>query len=224
MRACAVAAIATLFLIASGCIDASRVNAVCRWTDDAARPLDLRQVADREHLRQDVQVAWEVGLRFADVRYRNNPRLSRPLLDQCRRALYDSIVARHRVSRADIVRATYARVWWIDVVVVFVPVTILMVLVMDLITKRVRRGFDSDDRIMAALSTAAFAGLVALVATGLMQTWAMIVESLRLRDGHISGRAFVLPANVHAGMTLSVLLVVCAAVALRRSARTPLRS
>src|SRR5438094_400833 len=116
MRALVVGAALSCAALTAACIDASRVNTDCRWTDEGMGTLNLARAADREHLRQDVQVAWEVGLRFADLRYRHNPRLARPLLESCRGAMYDSIIARHGVTRADIARATYARVWRVDTI------------------------------------------------------------------------------------------------------------
>jgi hypothetical protein len=73
-----------------GCMDASRVNSVCAWSDSVARPLDLRTRIDRQHLRLDAEVANELMVRFGDVRYRNRPDMAAPMRRQCMSTLVDS--------------------------------------------------------------------------------------------------------------------------------------
>lgn len=144
-------------------------------------------------------------------------------MEQCRGALYDSIMVRHGVTRADIVRATRARVWWVDIVLVFLPMTVLTLFAMDRITRRVRRAFDDDDgRRTATIPAALSIALVALVAAGVTQYWAMSIESFRLRNDHVSGRAFVLPSVAHRWVTLAVAFALCLMVAVWRFRRTPL--
>ena len=203
----------------TGCIDASRVNSTCRWTDSRVGTLDLSRPADREHLRQDAQVAWEVGQRYADVRYRSNPRLARPLLDACRGAMDDSIIARHGVTRNDIEAATSARSWWVDITLVFLPMLLVTAVATDAVTRQVTPSLTTEHaRIIALLALAA---LVALVAAGVTQMWAMILETWRLRNGHIAGRAFVVPSVAHAGVTFAALWLVALLVAVRRTKRAP---
>ena len=214
------ALLAGLSIIATGCIDASRVNSTCRWSDTPLRTLDLRRASDREHLRADVQLAWELGVRFGDVRFRTVAAKEQPLMEQCRGALYDSIMARHGVTRADIARASTARLWWVDIVLVFLPMIALTLLVMDQITRRVRHAFGNDRR-MATIAAAFFVAIVALVAAGVTQCWAISLESFRLRNEHVSGRAFVLPSVTHRWMTLAVAFALCLMVALWRFRRAP---
>src|SRR5262245_7978903 len=121
MRLRAGIVLSAVSLLAAACMDASRVNLTCRWSDSEPRTLDLSRASDREHLRVDTKLAGELALRMADVRYRNSPTGARPIVTQCRNALYDSIIARHGVTRADIDRATMARVWWVDIIAVFLP-------------------------------------------------------------------------------------------------------
>jgi len=203
----------------AACIDASRVNASCRWTEGSVGKLDLSRPPDREHLRQDAQVAWEVGQRYADVRYRTNPRLARPLLDSCRAAMYDSIVARHGVTLSDVEGATHARAWSVDIAFVFLPMLVATVIAMDAIARRIRRSPRSKNE--RRIELAALVGFVALIAAALTQMWAMILESWRLRNEHIAGRAFVVPSVAHPAFTFAALCVVAAIVAMWRSARGP---
>src|ERR1043166_497298 len=118
----------------------------------------------------------------------------------------DSIVARHGVTLTDIDRATYARVWWVDVAVVFVPMLVVIALGMDAVAR------------IVALPPVASVGLVALVGAGATQLWAIILESLRLRNGHVSGRVVAVPSIAHAGITLATACVICTAVVAWRMA------
>lgn len=201
-----------------GCIDAARVNPECHWTDASSGPLNLDRAADREHLRQDAQVAWEVGQRYADVPYRTQPLLARPLLDACRSAMFDSIVARHVVTRAAVDRATSARKWPVDIITVFLPMLAVVVLVALLAVRELERLMGKGSR--SAVAQSVLVGLVALVMTGLMQIWAMSVETWRLRDDHLAGRVFVIPSVAHPALAIAAtVIVVAATLALRGSRR-----
>lgn len=209
------AAVACAAANATGCIDSSRVNRTCRWIDASSATLNLERAADREHLRQDVQMAWEVGQRYADVRYRSQPLLARPLLDSCRSAMFDSIVARHGVARADIARATMARRWPVDIAAVFLPMLVVTVVVTGLMDREIPRLVSTARQ--RVLARTVVAGVAALIMTGLMQIWAMSVESWRLRDEHIAGRAFVVPSVAHPGIALAAMVTITAAVLFYRS-------
>lgn len=204
-------------VLLAACIDPARVNASCRWTDAVSGRLDLTHATDREHLRQDAQVAWEVAQRYADVRYRRNPALARPLLDSCRAMLNDSIVARHGVAMADIQRASYARVWWIDVIVIIVPAALLTAIGMDAATRELLRSVEEDK--VRTIMLPILVGLVALIATGAAQIWAMTVETWRLRDSHIAGRGFMLPSVVHPGIAFASLCIIAAITTVWRRSR-----
>jgi hypothetical protein len=217
MRALAIAGSVMLTAALTGCIDASRINRRCQWTDGSAAKLDLTRASDREHLRQDAQVAWEIAQRYADVRYRTRPTLARPLLDACRAAMYDSIVSRHGVTVADIETATVARIWWIDVALVFLPMIAITAIAMDATTREIRRSVEQPSA--RTVVTATSVGLVALIATGVMQMWAMMLETWRLRNEHIAGRAFVVPSVAHRGIAFASLFAVAVVVALLRSSR-----
>jgi len=204
-------------VLLAACIDPSRVNATCRWTDGVSGRLDLTRATDREHLRQDAQVAWEVAQRYADVRYRRNPTLARPLLDSCRARLNDSIVARHGVAAADIHRASYARVWWIDVVVIILPIMLLTAIGTDAATRELFRSIEKER--VRTIMLPILVGLVALIAAGAAQIWAMTVETWRLRDSHIAGRGFVLPSVVHPGISFASLCIVAVITTMWRRSR-----
>jgi hypothetical protein len=207
---------------ATGCIDAARVNTECRWSDAGAEKLDLSRSSDREHLRMDVKVAGELGVRMADVKFRNRPDLNEPIQLRCREALLDSIVQRHGVTRANIAAAATDRVWWADILVVFLPMAIVVGFVMDRVTRRICRSFEPDDATIATISLLALIPIVALLGMGLAQFWSFSAESAFLRNGHVSFRAFEIPAIAHGWITFFAALVLCASTALWRFRMTSL--
>jgi hypothetical protein len=204
MRALILGVIVIVGSSLASCIDASRVSTTCRFIDGVAGTLNLARVSDREHLRQDAQVAWEVGQRYADVRYRSQPNLARPILNACRGAMYDSIASR-------------ARLWWVDICFVFLPMLVVTAIAMDVTTREIERSVANAKARVAVL--AMFVGLVALIATGVMQMWAMTLETLRLRNGHIAGRVFTLPSVAHPGIAFASLCIATLIVAAWRSSR-----
>jgi len=216
VRVLGVMALAIALLGASACIDAARVNGTCTWSDSVARTLDLARQPDRDHLRQDAQIAWELSVRYGDARYRGRPALARPLRRRCRQALEDTIRARHAVTAADVDTAARSRVWWIDIVLVFVPMAVLAIVATDRITRRLRGAFDAERRVMRGISTSLLVAAVALVAAGVTQYWAMSIETFRLRDGHISDRVTVLPSAAHAGLTFAAAFLACLITAMLR--------
>jgi outer membrane murein-binding lipoprotein Lpp len=217
-RALSLGAVLIVTAALAACIDASRINRSCQWTDGSAAKLDLRRATDREHLRQDAQVAWEIAQRYADVRYRTRGDLARPLLETCRAAMYDSIASRHAVTLADIKTATFARDWWIDIMLVFLPMIAITAAATELTAREIRRSVNRVKTRTIVLAT--FVVLVAMVATGFTQMWAMMLETWRLRNEHLAGRVFVVPSVAHRGIVLASLCLVAAVVVIRRSSRS----
>ena len=62
--------------------------------------------------------------------------------------------------------------------------------------------------------------IMALLLTGLTNYWAMIIETLRLRNEHLADRVTVLPTASHGLIAFAGLFVACIIVA-RASARRP---
>lgn len=212
----------SVLILAAGCIDPSRVNDTCTWTDSPPRQLDLSRADDREHLRLDARVAGEVGTRYADLHYRHVPRMNAPLLAKCRTAMWDSIRTRHGVSQSDIDRAVVARVWWVDLTSVYIPMALLTVLLSDRLTRRVRAWFAPEHRMAAAATTCVFVVIAAGLALGATQVWSMFVETSLLRDGHLGFRVGHIPIMRHGWMGITANLSIAAATAVFRSRTTPL--
>lgn len=202
-----------LTLWGAACVDASRLNDNCQWTDTVSRRLDLSRAADREHLRADVEVAWEVGMRAADLRFRDVPSLSNPIRRACRNPLLDTIKMRHGVSSSDIEHAWTWRVWWADIASVFIPVALLTALAMNRLTQVVRRRLAASGKPALWMTSALAIAVVALFSVGIAQFWGTSVESMRIRDEHIAARAFVVPVVAHPAAAYLGAFLLCFVVA-----------
>jgi hypothetical protein len=189
----------------------------------SSRRLDLQDAADREHLRQDAQLAGELGVRAADVRFRNRPDLGDPIQEACTAAMIDTIARRHELPRASVMAAAYARVWWADLLVVYLPLVAVVGVAMDMIVRRVRRAFEPADHLVATACTALFVGVVPILGLGVGQFWAFTIEAAFLRNEHIAFRGTFIPILRHGWIAVGLLAALCVLVATWRAARTPLR-
>ncbi len=210
-------------LMATACIDSSRVNTTCTLIDPWTERLDLERAADREHLRVDAQLAGELGQRLADVRFRNRPDLGDPIQERCTSALMDTIARRHGIGLGAVKAAATGRVWWADLLAVYLPLAVVAGLAMDGVTRRVCRSFDPEERMLAIASAVIFVPVTALLGLGLGQVWGFRVEGWYLRNEHVAFRAFLVPIIRHGWIGYFTLLGICSAVACARFLVTPLR-
>lgn len=219
------AGVLVVTMLLAGCIDQSRVNDTCVWLDGVTGPLDLSTRGGREHLRADVEIANELMVRYGDAHVRHRPDLERPYRDSCMRAITGTIIARHRVTPSQIAAAERDRLWWADALFVFFPMAILTVVATDRVTQRVTRGFGSDERTIAAIMVGALALVIAVLSLGATNIWAFVFEGWRLRDGHVSNRAFFIPIVTHAWTCAGFAVALCIASAITRFRSTqPSRS
>src|SRR3954468_17975394 len=77
----------------------SRLHVHCQAPTDAARPLNPSRWIDRQHLRNDVEFAEEIGVRFGDLRRKAEGREGEHLRQrECTDALLAGIALRHEVA------------------------------------------------------------------------------------------------------------------------------
>jgi len=74
---------------------------------------------------------------------------------------------------------------------------------------------------IAFLSIVALTPVVALLALGIANFWSFAAEGYRLRNGHVSNRAFLIPVVTHGWIAYTTVLTICAGAA-TRFYRTPL--
>jgi hypothetical protein len=93
-----------------------------------------------------VRVAEELGIRYADsVAGGMFTDFYVRLRERCTAASLDEIMRRHNVSRAEIAAVTGARELWIDLLVVFLPMTAVFLVMSRRVVRRIVAGYDPED-------------------------------------------------------------------------------
>ena len=181
---------ALLLAGAIGCIDRARVNSRCEWSPDTLGALLLSNPQYEQHLARDIELATELAVRYADSFHNGHGGYVEGgrARDRCMASLLSEIAARHEVPREVInkVRARGDRPveWDVMVVLLF---GVVYACISAVITRSISRRFPSDEG-WPALAAPAIASL-GVSALGLLvfQLWAMILEVVRVGNGHLSG-------------------------------------
>ena len=195
MRASIVLAICVL----SGCARAP-VNTNCEWHSEESLLLDLNSRATTRHLVEDVQLAEELAIRFADSEHKRLAGYSGHggliengrVISKCRATLFGTIATTHQVSMEQLLALRTARPRVFDVAV-FLSFAVLYVLVVWAVVPVVLRRFWLDGQwptMAALLFVSAFAA-----ATGLQlgELWAVMMEMVRLGNDHLGRRGLGIP-------------------------------
>lgn len=211
------AALSVLVLVASlalaACLPRERINADCRWVLDTATFPPDATLARRAHVREDVRVAKDLGIRYADVSAgRMNTAAWRQAVTSCTERSFATIIRLHGVSRAEITAAGNDRQFWIDLLAVFLPMAVLFVAASRAVVTLVVVEYNPDDRRIAGVVLAAIAPLAAALGLALTQMWGTLIEQLRLRNGHVSYRTFELPASRHGWLLWGMAVAIFAAI------------
>ena len=178
-----------LFLSLSAALGCgSGQNTECRWPDEAPRLLDLRIDLDASHLMQDVELAEELSVRFADESgVGPGPARQRLRVERCFDPLVAGILTRHGVSMADVLGAQ-RRIGERGLnLVVNVPVAVLFSVVTLLVLRNIRRRFDGE-HVAVATASVISAVFVAGLTTGFGRVWQMLSEAIRIGNGHLGGQ------------------------------------
>lgn len=201
----------------TACLDQSRVNPRCQWTDPTRLSrLDLRDAAQRSHLATDVQVAEELGVRAGDaVKRQVGVSAAGRVSVACTEQVFGSIMREHGVTRAEIDSVRGARDAWVDIAAVYLPMLLLLAVASDMTVRRLLV-IPREDRWLFAAGLVFFAVAASAMAIGVTQFWAGIVNDLRLGDSHLSYRGFYLPINRHGWIAFFTGIAVFSIAAARR--------
>jgi hypothetical protein len=214
------------FFIAA-CLPRERINSACVWSNHVMPP-SAGGRALRAHLIEDVRVAKDLGIRYADASGppRPTPEGQRAR-DLCTGRSFAEIARAHHLSVPEVTAMRTARELWIDVLAVFLPTATLFAIVSLFLVSKIIGRHGPDERGGAAAVLTVLAPLAAGVAVALTQIWGVMVEQLRLGNGHISYRAFELPATRHGWLLWVLALALFAAISaweLRRTRATAART
>ena len=187
-----------VLVLLGACLDRTRLNSSCQWTDTAARALHVTDAADRKHLHEDASIAEELGVRLADsLRGLRSIEERHAVWQACTDSLFALIARTHAVSMTDVQQAPIRRNLLLDVVLVLLPMIVLYWWAVGRLAERVLRRFLPDERTAALVSTFLLSLTVSALWLAVGQQWSWVVEMVRLGNDHISFRAARLPWGHH---------------------------
>jgi hypothetical protein len=176
-----------------GCIDRSRVNKACEWTDDTAFPIDPQNAAHRTHLVSDAHLAEELAIRHADAEFgrRFGVEHHGGLIDggrlrrECLSRMLQAIENNHGVTSGQVHLARGQRNWTFDVAVslLFLPLYVLGAIAA---TRLVSRRFSSDERVVRWVATGMASVAVSFLGLQCLRLWGGVWEVVRVGNGHMT--------------------------------------
>lgn len=190
----------------AGCIDRTRVNGKCEWSPEAAGPLDLRIPEHEQHLYEDVELAEELAVRYADLvhKARGGYEGHGGLLDNhgvvngCIESLLTVIATTHHIPlervREARMRGHRHITWDATVIVTF---GVLYVFVASRVVRLIFRRFQADERwpALAAIVLASFG--VSAAGLFLGGLWSVALEMIRVGNDHLGSRGLRIPWDNH---------------------------
>ena len=204
----------------AGCVLPNARHLQCDSDGDATRPLNVERLADRWHLRNDVERAEEIGVRFGDSKRKAEGRAGERIRQtECTDKLLHEIAVRHDVA-LDALSAMRGRRPLLLDVAVFVAFAVL-------IRAALRSMFGAlderlgDSRGAWVATTAVLILVMSVVGTFALNLFGYGVEIVRLWDGHISYRAGRLPWEQHPFAVGLGLMILSVAVSLTRRRSEP---
>ena len=194
------------------------INAKCQWLEGDNRPLNLQITADRHHLRQDVETAEDVAIRWADKNFHLRPEYEGER-ERCIASLFSGVAHQHSVDMATVAEYRTHRDILVDSIVLL-TFGALYAVAAYLLAGRMRRRFPEGEAAFWAMIVAiAFGvGVVGVMAGGL---WSIVIEEFRLGSEHLSYRMNRIPARQWWLQLYAACIVIFALAALIRS-RIPL--
>ena len=203
---------ALLFL--AGCLDESRLNSRCEWIGDSpSGQLDMAEARDRRHLANDVRIAGENAVRYRDLVQRSAGFAAAGDRDEeCLERLYATIAAEHGTDRAHLDAAAIMRDVSLDILLVYLPVGALLLLVSIRLCRSAFRSVPpAGERWTVVLGVVWMGLLASAAATFIAHMLSWNVDTVRLRDFHLSFRAAYLPIGRHPWTSFLIALAVFAA-------------
>ena len=212
-------------IMCSGCGANARYAADCAWPAHDGRRLELQRAADVRHLADDAQTAEDIAIRHADVTIGKAGRdvgSYREQREACKATLFAQVSDQHGVSVDDVARAVGRRRAWLDVMVILAFAAIYIAVAYQ-VAARVLRGALADSVVLAT-GTAVLTSM-ALAGAGVLagDVWSMLIESIRVGNGHMSYRVARVPWRNHPWpifVTGAALFLVIAAVRWKRESKT----
>jgi hypothetical protein len=209
-------------LCGAACLDRTRVNTRCEWTEPAGA-LDLSDWPQQRHLFADVELAEELAIRYADTVHKDrfgteghgglieNGRFR----DRCMATLVSAIASSHDLplARVEQARARGYRDprWDAGVLLSFGCLYALMAWA---IVRAIARRFPVEDGWPALVAPLVASLPVALAAFQVFTLWGGGLEAIRLGNDHVSSyRAAKSPWPGHAALLSIAAAILFLAIA-----------
>ena len=187
-------------LASTGCVRREGRNSDCLWPEANARPLDLSRGVDDRHLREDVELAEDLAVRYMDAQRRAPSAQLRPpgeVMNTCRNSLLKQVSTSHRVSPSQVVPLFGSRSLVNDLIVI-VPFFLLYALAAVLLAGWLLNRYPPEDSMAATLAMSLVCSLAFAVGGLLLgEPWSTTAESIRIGTGHLSYRVDRIPWVQH---------------------------
>ena len=197
------AALGLVILAFTGCVRREGRNWDCIWPEVNAKPLDPSRGADARHLREDVELAEDLAVRYMDAQRRSQSTQFRPggppgeVMNTCRNSLLKQISTSHNVSPREVVQFFGRRSLAIDLTVILL-FFLLYALAAMLMAGWLLRRYPPEESMTAALVMSLLCSLAFGVGGLLLgDQWSTMAESIRVGSGHLSYRVDRLPWVQH---------------------------
>ncbi len=186
-------AVLVLIASASGCVSWSRANLRCEWADDRGAALDAARRRDRWHLRDDVERAEEIAIRFGDAFRRTHGLLVvRQNRAECTSRLLIAVANYHELPLDAVLAVRGQRPVIVDLFVLLSFIALYVAIVRRLVSGLFDR-IPADLTVPATVAMTVLSAMLGVASTMGLRGFATGLEVARLGDLHMSYRVGRLP-------------------------------
>ncbi len=188
----------------TGCVRRDGRNSECKWPEEpSAKALNPNLRDDARHLREDVEFAQDLAIRYMDAHHGprsgqfNSQAGASKAMNACLGTLLQQIGTSHNVPPKEVAKFFGQRSLAIDVGV-NLPFILLYSFLAALLAGRLRRRYPPEDGWTVALAMIILSSLAFGVGGVLLgEQWSILAENIRVGTGHLSYRVDRLPWARH---------------------------
>jgi hypothetical protein len=169
------------------------ISSNCSWIEDDNRTLNLSNISERRHLRNDAATAEDVAIRWADERYHLLPEYD-SRREQCMESLFSGVASHHGVEVALVRQYSNERDVVADVAVIL-SFGLLYLGGVYYIVGRIRRRFSEDESANFWVMTIVLSVGSSLIGLLCGSLWSIAIETYLLNSHHLSYRMNRIPCR-----------------------------
>ena len=194
------------------------VSVNCSWVEEDNHALNVQNLADRHHLRDDAVTAEDMAIRWADERFPHRPEYDAQR-GVCMESLFKGVARKHAVDVALVRQYSRQRDFLADSAAIL-TFALLFVAAVYYLVGRIRRRFDVDEQANFWIMTAVMSVGASLVGVFALILWSIVVETYRLNSPHLSYRMNRIPSRQYWFVFLVCGILVFWLIALIRCFKT----